>query len=333
MVEKIKIQTKRYKLLAYCLCFVIFSLFSSSCTKPPYKNTFIISGTYLEVISPYKEAGGIVYEEFKRLNSILSFYDPESELSQLNQTCNESFPASDELIEILQLSRKIYEESGGAFDVSCGVLYGFWKDLIRKGKVKEFPSGQTIEDLKNLCGMDNIDMDSKKNTIIIKRKGLKIDLAGIAKGYMVDKAIKKLQEAGIDSALINAGGDIYCLGKNKDRLWKVGVKDPKHHESIMESVELIDKAIVTSGSYEQFFDYKGERYSHLIDPRTGYPVKTNIVSVSVISQSCAIADSLATSLFIMEPEWAKKFISKGPYELKVFIVKIVEGKERLEIIQ
>ena len=325
----------RYALcsMRYAYLFLICALFLSSCAKPPHKNTFIMSGTYLEIISPYQEAAAIVHGEFKRLNNIFSFYDPASELSQLNQTYNKPFKASEELIGIIELSKEIYEETGGTFDISCGALYNFWKDLTKRDSIISFPSQQTIKQLKSLSGIDYIEIDSELKTVTIKQKGVKIDLSGIAKGYMVDKAIEKLKAAGVDSALINAGGDLYCLGKNRDKPWKIGIRSPKHPKSIIESETLIDKALVTSGTYEQFFNYNGQRYSHLVDPISGYPIKTNIVSISVISQSCAIADSLATSFFAMEPEWAKKFISHGPYELKVFIVKIVEGKERLEIIQ
>jgi len=317
--------------LFFCFFLCIFLISCSG--QPLYKNRFIISGTFLEVTSPYKQAAAICFQEFKRLNNIFNFYDPSSELSRLNQTYNKPFKASDELIEILQLSKEIYEETGGAFDISCGALYDFWKGLTKRDVIKEFPPDQIIDQLKSLCGIDYIEIDPELKTVTIKKKGMKIDLAGIAKGYMVDKAITKLKAAGLNSVLINAGGDLYCLGKNRDKLWKVGIRNPKHPRSIIEKEALIDQALVTSGTYEQFFNHNDQRYSHLVDPTSGYPIKTNIVSISVISQSCAIADSLATSLFIMEPEWARKFISYGPYELKVFIVRIVEGKERLEIIQ
>jgi len=319
--------------MRYAFLFLICALFLSSCTKPLYKNQFIISGTYLEVISPYKEAAAICYQEFKRLDRIFNYYDSASEISQLNQTYNEPFVASAELIEALQLSKQIYQESRGAFDISCGALYSFWKDLTRKEKIEEFPSPQTVNELKSLCGMDNIEINAQQNRVTIKKKGLKIDLAGIAKGYIVDKAVAKLKEAGLNSALINAGGDIYCLGKNSDRAWKVGIKNPKYPQSIVESENLINEAIVTSGSYEQFFVYKDERYSHLIDSRTGYPVKTDIVSVSVVSKSCAIADSLATSFFIMGIDGINKFLPRSPYKIKVFVVRFEGDQEKLDILQ
>ncbi len=321
MAEKIKI-------LRICcgLWLLACSLIFVSCSQPLYKNGFIIAGTYLEVVSPSKEAAGIVYQEFKRLNRIFNFYDPQSELSRLNQSYNQPFNASGELIEVLQLSKKIYEETNGALDVSCGALYSFWKGLIKEGKIEEFPSPKKIERLKSLCGMDNIEIDSQKNTVTIKKEGLKIDLGGIAKGYIVQRGAEKLKTAGIDSALINAGGDIYCLGKNKYRLWKVGIKDPKHPQNIIESESLSDKAIVTSGNYEQFFDYRGQRYSHLINPRTGYPVKSDWLSVSVVSSNCAIADSLATAFFIMGQKEVSEFILKSPYDIKVFIVRFKDGQ-------
>jgi thiamine biosynthesis lipoprotein len=237
-----------------------------------------------------------------------------------------------ELIEVLQLSHKFYDLSDGAFDVSCGNLYAFWKELIKKGKIKDFPSKEKIAQLKNTCGMENIEVNVPRGTVLIKKGGLKIDLGAIAIGYMVDRAVAKLKEKGIKNALINAGGDIYCLGNNRDRPWKVGIKDPKNDGSMVASENLIDRAITTSGNYEQFFEFpaagrKNKRYSHLIDPHTGFPVENGILSVSVIADDCLSADSLATSFFVMGIEGIKKFIAKNNLEIKILVVSDNEKAE------
>lgn len=314
---------------------IILTLFliTASCANPLYKNTFVISGTYLEVISPYKEAARIVFGEFKRLDKIFNHYSPDSEIAKLNNTFNKEIKVSSELIEVLQLSREIYTLSEGAFDISCGQLYEFWKSIIRSKKISGFPSAEQIKILKDKGGMQHIEVNTQKSTVTIKKEGLRVDLGAIAKGYMVDKATQKLKQAGIDSAIINAGGDLYCLGRNKDKSWKSGIKDPLGLKEIIETIDLTDEAIATSGNYEQFFNFKGRRYSHLIDPRQGYPVENDILSVSVISKNCTTADSLATAFFVMGLEEIKSFLSKNPSTIKIFVVTSQEGKENIHIFQ
>lgn len=304
-----------------------------SCSKPLYKKKFVILGTYLEITSPDKEAAVIVYREVKRLDKVFSSYDLESELALLTNTYNKPFKCSDELIEILKLSKEVYNSTDGAFDVSCGVLFKFWKTLITKGEVKELPAKEKIMELKDKCGMENIVINEIDKTVIIKKKGLKIDLGGIAKGYAVDKACQKLKEKGIVNALINAGGDIYALGTNQGNPWKIGIQDPGLLGGIIETQILIDEGMATSGDYEQFFEFGGKRYSHLIDPRTGYPVENKIVSVSVITKNCTTADSLATAFSVMGVEETKRFLDKNPSTMRIFIVTKDEKGEHIDFFQ
>lgn len=312
---------------------VIFAstLMGIGCAKPLYKKKFIILGTYLEVSSPDRRAAKIVYREFRRLDKIFNIYDKRSELSRLNRTYNKPFKASDELIELLQLSEDIYNLSEGAFDVTYGSLYKFWKELIRDGEPKKLPTPEIIAKVKEAGGMDGIEVDFKKGIVIINRKGLTIDLSGIAKGYMVDKAISRLKEKGINSALINAGGDIYCLGMNAKNPWEIGVQDPEMLSEILGVQVLMDEAIATSGGYEQFFTFKGKEYSHLIDPRKGYPIDNDLISVSVISKNCTTADGLATTFSILGLRGIEKFLSKNPSTMRVFLVRSVDGDKHIHI--
>jgi thiamine biosynthesis lipoprotein len=192
---------------------------------------------------------------------------------------------------------------------------------------KAFPDAERIKSLKDLGGMENITVDCVNNTVKISNKGLIIDLGGIAKGYMVDKAVKRLKAEGIKSALINAGGDIYCLGANGSRSWKVGVRDPEFSEKTSDNLEITDKAVATSGNYEQFFVFKGNIYSHLVDPRTGYPAKKTMGSVSVIDESCLVADCLATAFFIMGSQELKDFLAQAAGDLRVVVLPQDKSKK------
>ncbi len=304
-----------------------------SCSRPLYKNTFVVAGTYLEVTSPYKEAAKIAYEEFKRLEKIFNLYDELSELSRLNKSFDQPVKVSDELIEVLSISFKVHDLTGAAFDVSHGALYQFWKQYITSKQPVLLPMQEEIERVRALGGMSNIAIDFNQKTVTIKKQGLRIDLGAIAKGYMVDKAALKLKREGINSALINAGGDIYCLGLNQGQPWHIGVKDPKSLTGILEAQDLADEAVATSGNYEQFFELAGKRYSHLIDPRQGLPVDNGVLSVSVITKNCTSADSLATAFFVLGLEGIRKFLADNPSTMRIMVVTQDQQGQHIHMLQ
>lgn len=311
---------------------LIFGLtFFISCAKPLYKDRFVIAGTFLEVVSSDARASAIVYDEFKRLDKIFNFYDKNSEISRLNNAYKREVKVSPELLEVLTLSKQLNEMTDGAFDASCGSLYDFWKGFIKEGNIKEPPSKETMEGIIKNCGMDKIKINPKDSTVTLESEGLKVDLGAIAKGYMVDKAVMALKKKGINNALINAGGDIYCLGTNQKNSWRVGVKNPGAVEGIIENESLTDEAIATSGNYEQFFDLNKRRYSHIIDPRSGFPTESNVVSVSVISKNCTTADGLATAFFVSGITGTNNFLSRYPSTMRIFIVTEENGNKRVHI--
>ncbi|MCD6583588.1 MAG: FAD:protein FMN transferase [Candidatus Omnitrophica bacterium] len=314
------------------ILFILLLPLLLDCAQPRlYRDKFVISSTFLEVISPYPDAAKIVYKEFKRLDKIFNLYAPYSELYSLNRSYNKPVKVSRELIEVINLAKQVYQLTGGYFDVSRGALYKFWKDLINNKKKDFFPSPQVIEELKKIGGMDYILLDKERGAITIKKRGLIIDLGGIAKGYMVDRAVEKLKEANIDSALINAGGDIYCLGKKEGKFWEVGIGDPLRKGEWIYSLKLYNQAIATSGNYEQFFPYKGQTYSHLINPFSGFPQRGDVLSVSVVAKNATTADSLATAFFIMGIDKLKEFLSQNLSTLKIFVITKDEEGEHLYI--
>jgi thiamine biosynthesis lipoprotein len=293
----------------------------AGCGKPQlYKNKFVAIGTYLEIVSFDQRAAGIVYDEFKRLEKIFNFYDPQSELALVNASYNQPIKVSLEMIEVLSLARQVTDMTQGAFDVSCGAMFDFWKELIKKQKVDKLPDVKMIEELKCLCGMDKIIIDKTNQTVTVKGMGIEIDLAAIAKGYIVDKAVQKLKQAGIENVLINAGGEIYGLGFNQGNPWRVGVQNPDSLQGILETQEISNEAVATSGSYEQFFTINNKRYSHIIDPRTAMPVDNDLISVTVITQNCTTADALATGFFVMGKAGIKNFLSANSSTMRIFVV-------------
>ncbi len=304
----------------------------SSCSGPLHKRTFVVSGTYLTVTSPDSRAASIVYSEFKRLNKIFNLYDKDSEVSCLNRTYNQPFNASKEMIELISLSKVLYKLTGGYFDISEGRDYSFWKSIIaNKKKVKvKLPSSAKVKDLANEGGMKFVKINKDKGTVTITRKGLTLDFSAIAKGYMVDKAAMRLKEEGVESAVINAGGDIYCLGKDRDKAWKVGIRGPLK-KGIIDTIPLFNEAVATSGDYEQFFDYRGRRYSHIINPKTGYPSNNGIMSVTVVTKNCTTADGLATAFFAMGLDNIKSFLRKNINTMKVFVITKTNKGEKIYV--
>jgi thiamine biosynthesis lipoprotein len=288
-----------------------------SCGRPLQRDTFVISGTYVEVVSSSPRAAAIVYREWKRLDSLFNVYDSDSELSHLNRASGEKVAVSEDLAAVLRLSQEVYTRTQGVFDVSQGALYELWKESMRD---KRFPTTVQIAEARQKGGMEAIAIDPLRPLVTIKKSGLKIDLGGIAKGYIVDKAIQALKAEGVESALVNGGGDIYCLGKNGFHPWRVGIRDPRRKGAIKTFYFLHNEAIATSGTYEQFFEHQGVRYSHLVDPRTGYPVKGRLLSVSVEAHLCVLADAYATAFFILGREKTDEFLAAQKVPFTVYMV-------------
>jgi thiamine biosynthesis lipoprotein len=307
-------------------------LFFSGCHRHTEKNNYSVAGTFLEVTSPDKRAGKIVYAECKRLEKIFDFYDPGSELSRLNASFNQPVKVSPEMIGLLRLSRQVYESSGGALDPTQGTLFELWKRRI-KDKSLGLPSPEEVKQAKSCGGFDQVIIDQAASSVTLKKKGLKIDLGSITHGYMVDKAVQKLKAAGIHSALINLGGAVYCLGTHDGQPWRVGIKDPEGLGAVLAGQELRDEALSTSGSYEQYFERAGRRYAHIIDPHTGFPVDSPLVSVSVISANATTSDGLDTAFFVMGLDGIKRFIASRPSTLRIFVLVEENGKKRIHVLK
>lgn len=297
---------------------ILFFLFFSSCAPSLNKDKFIVSGTYLEIQSPDECAAKIVYQEFKRLDSIFNSYQKNSESYRLNKSSNKAFKASSELVEVIKAGKKYYKLSEGVFDITKAKLYNFWKKWGKDSQISKFPSFEEVTQLQNVGDIDDIEIDEAEKTIRINDNQLTLDFSGIAKGYMVDKAVLKLKRLGIESALVNAGGELYCLGKNKGKPWKVGIKGSS---GIVKMIEVTDAAVATSGNYEQFYEKSGKSYSHIVNPQTGYPINKKFLGVTVIAEKCMEADVLATTFFIKGKEFAKEVIKDDPSITAYFVTK------------
>ncbi|MFA5090371.1 MAG: FAD:protein FMN transferase [Candidatus Omnitrophota bacterium] len=282
-------------------------------------------GTFVEVISTDKKAHPIAFAEISRIEKLLSKYDLKSEVSRLNQYGK--LRVSEDTLFLFEKSYEFWQSSLGAFDVSVGPLMDVWGFT---GKEYIMPKDAIIKSALRMVGMDKVVIMDKDSTVEFKVHGMKIDLGAIAKGYAVDCAIKKLKRAGVRNCLINAGGDIYCLGYKREgtRLgpwqlikpesWQVAIKNPSLG-SPAEYLKLHDQAVATSGSYEQCFSYKKRKFTHIFDPKTGYPVSSGLLSVTVVAGDCLTADALATAIFVLGKEKGRKLADNFPGVILRFI--------------
>jgi FAD:protein FMN transferase len=282
----------------YCNLFVIcvlgFVISLSGCRPAQlHRETQVLMGTYVEVISPDPRAPAIVFSEISRIEGMLSKYRPESEVSRLNK--NGQVKASPEMFYIMEKSVGFWELSAGAFDVTVGPLmdlWGFTKKEFRR------PSDGEIQEVLKIIGSNKIILNKQDYVVKFMLPGMRIDLGAIAKGFAVDCAVRKLKDAGISSCLINAGGQIYGLGEKSGRPWRVAIRSPRA-EGIAGYLEIKDQAVSTSGDYEQYFEKDKHRFSHIMNPHTGYPEDSKIISATVIAADGLTADALSTSIAVL----------------------------------
>jgi FAD:protein FMN transferase len=250
------------------------------------------------------------FEEVRRLDRLLSNYRPESEWSQVNRYAAERpVKVSGELFHLLSACVEYSRQSEGAFDISVGPLMKVWGFYKGSGHLP-----QRAEVLKALekVGYRNILLDASNKTVRFAREGVELDPGGIGKGYAVDRMVDILRRDGIGSALVSASGSsIYALGAPPGETgWKVRIRDPKDEAKTVTEVTLKNESMSTSGSYEKFFWAEGKIYSHIMDPRTGYP-STGMLSASVIAPLTLDSEAWTKPYYINGREWAAKHNPKG----------------------
>ncbi len=275
---------------------------------PPVRESRLAMGTILSLeLGPSEpnRAARIIercWTETDRLEKIFSRYDPDSELNRINRQAGlTAVELSPEMGEVLSRALEISRLTGGAFDITVGPLMDVWGFFPRReGRT---PAREEIESALSRVGWEKIKLDRSARTVRFLAPKLEIDLGALAKGYVVDRLASLLTAAGVKEALIDAGGDIYALGRHPEgRGWRIGVEHPRQEGEILAVLELADRAVATSGDYRNYFISHRLRYSHIIDPRSGEPARTGVVESTVLAPDCLTADALATALFVLGPE-------------------------------
>ncbi len=252
----------------------------------------------------------IAVAEISRIEKLISSWDPNSQTSEINRNAgSKPVKVDKELFDLIDRSLAISKLTDGAFDISYASMDQIWKF---DGSMTKKPSEEEIMASVDKVGYKNIILDKNNLTVFLKLSGMKIGFGAIGKGYAADKAKKILINNNVEAGIINASGDMNTWGKkpNGDE-WKVAITNPLNKTKAFGLLPIRDGAVVTSGNYEKHVSFDGKRYSHIIDPRTGYP-STGIISVTVFAPKAELADALATSVFVMGKEVGLNRINQLP---------------------
>jgi thiamine biosynthesis lipoprotein len=297
---------------------LLLFLFGCGAEKEVVFDGTTMGTTYqVKIIAGYfKSTSGLkgkIDNRLQTINQSMSTYLPDSEISRFNaiQDTREKLAVSDDFLQVMLAAGDIYQITGGAWDGTIKPLVNLW-GFGNTPQTHRLPDETEIKKQIRWIGFQHIDifpegyLQKKKSTITL-------DLASIAKGYAVDQVSDLLQTSGIENFLVEIGGEVFASGYRKDgKPWRVGINQPSTTAStddVYRVVPLHNRAMATSGDYRNYFEAGGKRFSHIIDPRTGYPVNNGVVSVSIVADNCMFADGLATAIMVMGLEHGMALIN------------------------
>ena len=291
---------------------LLLALLLAGCSDPPQVElTGPTMGTHYRVsLRPLPEAHdraslqAAIDTRLAAINRVMSTYDPDSELSRFNRNTGTGWvPVSAELYTVLAEAQRLGELSEGRFDVTVGPLVNLWGFGPERASAG-IPDESAIAAARLRVGYRMLELRAEPPAARKTRPDLYVDLSAIAKGYGVDEIAGLLENLGVTDYLVEIGGELRAHGANdQGRPWRIGIEKPQPGEHTVQTIiELRDQALATSGDYRNFFEHQGQRYAHVIDPLSGWPVRHRLASVSVLHPSCMTADGFATALLALGPE-------------------------------
>ncbi|MBR2263148.1 MAG: FAD:protein FMN transferase [Firmicutes bacterium] len=296
---------KRYRMLLL-LCLLLFSLTGCTRARGPVRCEIFSMDTHITITCYGKEAeaaADAAAQEIERLDRLWSIGVEDSEVNRINRAGSGSL--SIETREVLDTALRLYEETEGALDITVLPLMELWGFTSRDPAV---PTPEAIQETLSKVGAGRLKLNGPELEL---EEGQGIDLGAIAKGYASARAASIIAGFDVDGAVLSLGGNIQCVGKkptNQGRvLWKIGIRRPDDGEGYLGVLTLTDKAVITSGGYERFFEENGQRYHHILDPASGYPADGGLASVTIVSADGALADGLSTACFVMGEERSVKY--------------------------
>ena len=246
------------------------------------------------------------------INQSMSTYLADSELSRLNQNQDSvCIKISEELYEVIDHALYISQMTDGAFDITVGPLVDLW-GFGPKAIPEQIPDDGLLAKIQENTGYELLSLDQQQQCVTKKKPDIAIDLSAIAKGYAVDQVSDLLDEMDISHYMIEIGGEIHAHGNNgQSNSWTIGIEAPTENERYVQRILVLSNSgMATSGDYRNYYAIDGQRYSHIIDPSTGQPIKHHLASATVIHDSTMTADALATAFIVLGPEASKKIIQR-----------------------
>ncbi len=281
---------------------ILFLILISGCAPlTETKESQILMGTTAEIIvidedtPKANESIAAAFEEIKRIEDIMTIYNNESQVGVLNKE-GILENVEPELAYLINMSGYYSGLSDGAFDITVQPILDLYTESFNE--LKRAPTDEEIKETSTLIGYKGIIING--STIKLNKKGMKITLGGIAKGYAIDRAIEVLEKKGIKHALVNLGGNMRAIGSKIDEPWKIALENPRNKGDYITIIDLSDKSVSTSGDYERYFN-ENKSFHHIINPKTGYSA-TDLISVTIITDKALDADALSTTVFVLGPE-------------------------------
>jgi len=284
--------------------------------REKYTRTLKLMGSRFDItVVATGESEGNAYidlavNEISRIEKEISSWNPESETSKIIAYAGiHPVKVDKELFDLVTRAIKISELTNGAFDITYASMDRIWKF---DGSMKQLPTDNEIAQSVASVGYKNIVLDAENQTVFLKKKGMRIGFGAIGKGYAADQAKKLLLSKEVKGGIINASGDLTTWGTQPDgKPWMVGITNPLNKDKVFSWFPLYNNAVVTSGNYEKYVELNGKKYTHIIDPRTGWPV-SGLTSATVFAPKAELADALATSVFVMGRDTGLDFINQLP---------------------
>ena len=310
-----------------CGVFVLFLLLFGCTEAVKYHHTEgKIYGTFYQVsYVSSKDLQQEIRQEMEKVNLSLSMFNPQSVMAKLNR--NESREVDSLFLKMFYMAKEVYQQTEGGYDITVAPLVHAWGFGTEE---RSFPDSTKIDSLLLLVGMDKLEIVD--NELIKKHSEMKLDASSIAKGLGVDLVAEYFDRQGVEHYMIEIGGEVRVKGKSaKNRSWRIGIDRPEEEmgNGATRNLEMVlgltSGALATSGNYRNFYVHKGKKYAHTINPKSGYPVQTEILSASVYASSCMKADAYATGFMVVGLEKAKEIISNQS-DLEGCLIYEVNGK-------
>ena len=258
------------------------------------------------------------FSEIRRLQGLLDAYAPDSDLGRLQAAAGQHFVAlSEETMALLSFAKELHQRTAGYLDVTVGPLIDLWD--IRNGG--HYPTAEELSDALGLLGMDYLILDEVNGTACLAKPGMRLDLGALAKGYIADRVKALLLDRGVKSGIIDLGRNLLLIGeKPGGKAFKLGIQSPESAGELLRVLSLRDRSLVTSGTYERYFDYGGRRYHHVLDPFTGFPADRGLSAVTVLSDSSLWGDALSTACLLLGVDDGLALIDAIPEAEALFVL-------------